>query len=109
VAAALDAHRVCWGPYRSAREALADDPRVGAANPVFERLRTPGVGEHLAAGSAVRLGGAARSATPPAPLLGADTDAVLAEVLGLAGAEIGRLHDAGIVAGAERDPTVARG
>ncbi|MFM2130766.1 MAG: hypothetical protein RL477_2312, partial [Pseudomonadota bacterium] len=35
----------------------------------------------------------------PAPVLGADTDRVLAEVLGLPEGEIGRLHDAGIVAG----------
>ncbi len=114
VAAVLDAHRVCWGPYQSAMEALKQDPRVSLANPVFERINTPGIGPHLAAGSAVRLGSgaaeegaAARLPTRPAPLLGADTDAVLAGVLGLAGAEIGRLHDAGIVAGAERDPTGA--
>ena len=106
VAAQLDAHRVCWGHYQSPREALAQDPRASLANPVFERIDTPGVGPHLAAGSAVRLGGQARSPTRPAPLLGADTDAVLAEVLGLASGEVGRLHDAGIVAGADRDPTV---
>lgn len=106
VARVLDAHRVCWGPYQTAREALQQDARLSLANPVFERLTTPGVGEHLTAGAAVRLGSEAREPTPPAPLLGEHTDAVLHEVLGLAGAEIGRLHDAGIVAGAGRDPTV---
>ena len=30
---------------------LATDARVSAANPVFERIDTPGVGAHLAAGS----------------------------------------------------------
>jgi crotonobetainyl-CoA:carnitine CoA-transferase CaiB-like acyl-CoA transferase len=35
----------------------------------------------------------------PAPLLGEHTDAVLAEVLDLSAAEIGRLHGARIVAG----------
>ena len=43
--------------------------------------------------------------TPPAPLLGTHTDEVLHEVLGLDGAAVGRLHDAGVVAGPERDPT----
>ena len=105
VVQALNTHRVCWGPYQTAREALAGDPRVSTANPVFERVATPGVGEHLAAGAVVRVDAAAREPIRPAPLLGADTDAVLHEVLGLSGGAIGALHDAGIVAGADRDPT----
>ncbi len=108
VAAVLDTHRVCWGPYRTALQALRSDPRVSLANPVFEPVDTPGVGSHRAAGATVRMGGVARQGTRPAPLLGADTDAVLHQVLGLSGAEIGRLHDAGIVAGPERDPTWAQ-
>jgi len=55
----------------------------------------------------VRVGGSARAATRPAPLLGADTDEVLHQVLGLDSGAIGRLHDAGVVAGPERDPTAA--
>jgi 2-methylfumaryl-CoA isomerase len=51
------------------------------------------------AGSAVRAPAMARMPTRPAPLLGADTDEVLAEVLGLDAAAIGRLHDAAVVAG----------
>jgi 2-methylfumaryl-CoA isomerase len=72
---------------------------------VFERIETPGVGEHLAAGSAVRVGDEHRQPTRPAPPLGAQTDEVLHEVLGLPGAEIGRLHNAGIVAGTKADRT----
>jgi 2-methylfumaryl-CoA isomerase len=45
------------------------------------------------------FGASPRLPPRPAPLLGEHTDAVLAEVLGLASAEIGRLHDAGVVAG----------
>jgi 2-methylfumaryl-CoA isomerase len=104
----LDRHRVCWGPYQTAREALQHDPRVSPANPVFERIETPGVGWHLAAGATVRVGSEDRRPARPAPLLGAHTDEVLHDVLGLPGAEIGRLHDAGIVAGTERDPTTGR-
>ncbi|HSV81579.1 MAG TPA: CoA transferase, partial [Ramlibacter sp.] len=102
----LDEHRVCWGTYRTAGEALAQDPRVSLANPVFEPAHTSGIGPHMTAGSAVRLAQAERAPTRPAPLLGADTDAVLHEVLGLDGAAIGRLHDAGVVAGPERDPSI---
>ena len=104
----LDEQRVCWGPYQTVREALAQDPRASLANPIFERVDTPGIGTHLAAGAATRWTGADRSPVRAAPLLGADTDAVLHEVLGLPGTEIGRLHDAGIIAGAERDPSVLK-
>jgi 2-methylfumaryl-CoA isomerase len=42
----------------------------------------------------------ARGPVKPAPKLGEHTDEVLAEVLGLSGAEIAGLHDRGVVAGA---------
>ncbi len=102
----LDAHRATWGRYNTAGELLAHDPRVSLANPVFERINTPGIGEHIAAGSAVRAPALPREATAPAPLLGTHTDQILHEVLGLDSAAIGRLHDARIVAGPDQDPTV---
>jgi 2-methylfumaryl-CoA isomerase len=106
--AALEAQKACWGRYDTATGLLAHDERVGARNPVFERVATPGVGEHISAGAAVRAHGVERELTPPAPLLGTHTDEVLHEVLGLDSGAIGRLHDAGVVAGAERDPSVER-
>ena len=103
----FDRNRVCWGLYRTARDLLENDPRVGVANPVFERVETPGIGNHLSAGTPLRAGGEARTVTSPAPLLGQHTDAILHEVLGLDSSAIGRLHDAAIVAGPERDPSVS--
>jgi 2-methylfumaryl-CoA isomerase len=103
--AALEAGKACWGRYDTATGLLAHDPRVGAANPVFERMETPGVGAHWSAGAAVRASGLQRAPTAPAPLLGTHTDEVLHEVLGLDSGAIGRLHDAGLVAGPERDPS----
>ena len=61
-----------------------------------------------AAGTAVRVPNAEREPTRPAQLLGADTDAVLGDVLGMGEGEIGRLHDAGIVAGPNLDPSASR-
>ena len=104
--ALLERHKACWGRYSTVTELLASDARVSAANPVFERVDTPGLGPHLAAGAAVRVPDMERQATAPAALLGTHTDEVLHEVLGLDGAAIARLHDAGIVAGPERDPSV---
>ena len=76
-----------------------EDPRCSSANPLFERVHQPGIGEYLMPGSPLDLGGFARAAVKPAPALGAHTDEILAEVLGLGGTEIARLHDRGVVAG----------
>lgn len=101
----LRAHQATFGRYQTVGELLATDPRVSAStNPVFERMETPGIGHHIAAGSAVRAPALAREATRPASALGTHTDQVLHEVLGLDGAAIGRLHDAGVIAGPDRDP-----
>ena len=106
VSQVFKSHNVCWGPYQTVREALAKDPRVSEANAIFEQIETAGVGRHLAAGTAVRMAGVARGASVSAPLLGQDTDQVLMEVLRLDAAAVGKLHDAGIVAGPDRDPLV---
>jgi 2-methylfumaryl-CoA isomerase len=108
VAARFDAAGVCWGRYRTPRGLVTDDPRVSTNNPVFSRINTPGVGEHIAAGPAARFADLVRGAVAPAPLLGEHTDAVLSELLGLSGEAIGKLHDTGIVAGPERDPTFSK-
>ena len=102
---ALEQGKVCWGRYSTVRELLRADARVSDANPVFERVSTAGVGEHLSAGAAVRVGTMVREPTRGAPMLGDHTDEVLHDVLGLDSAAIGRLHDARVVAGPASDPT----
>lgn len=99
VAAEFEIYGVCWGPYQSFRELVETDPRCSPANPLISMLDQPGIGRYPAAGSPLDFGAFPRPPARPAPLLGADTDAILAEVLGLPDGEIGRLHDAGIVAG----------
>ncbi|SSW70111.1 CoA transferase [Achromobacter veterisilvae] len=99
--------KVCWGTYRTVRQAVAQDPRLGSANPVFQTVHTAGVGRHLAAGGAVRLMGVPHPPVVPAPMLGQHTDEVLADVLGLGDAAIGRLLALGIVAGPAQDPLMA--
>ena len=103
----LDANRVCWGQYRTTQGLLAEDPRVGLSNPVWERIDTPGIGNHLSAGTAVRAKGEERLSIPPAPIVGQHTDEILLDVLGLDSAAVGKLHDAGVVAGPECDRTMA--
>jgi 2-methylfumaryl-CoA isomerase len=100
VRAALDARGACWGPYQSFRQMVESDPRCSPANPLFAEVDQPGIGRHLMPGCPVDYGAFARETPRPAPLLGADTDAVLSSVLGLDAHHIARLHDQRIVAGA---------
>jgi 2-methylfumaryl-CoA isomerase len=95
----LTRHRVAWGPYRTVREALRDDPDASTDNPLFTALEQPGVGSYLAPGSTFTFSDVMRSPAPPAPRLGEHTDEVLLELAGVTEAELGALHDAGVVAG----------
>ena len=99
-AAALDTAGCCWGPYQSFREMVLQDARCSTANPLFQDVEQPGIGRYPMPGSPLDFGAAPRAAVRPAPLLGADTDVVLLDVLGLSSSELGRLRDLGIV-GAE--------
>jgi 2-methylfumaryl-CoA isomerase len=95
----FDQHGVCWGPYQSFREAIETDPRCSTDNPMFENVFQPGIGHYRAPGSPLRFEGLDRQPVAAAPQLGADTDKVLSEVLGLPDLEIAKLHDRGVVAG----------
>jgi 2-methylfumaryl-CoA isomerase len=99
VRAAFDAHRVTWGPYRSVRQALEEDPDLSAAHPMFETLDQPGIGRMLAPRSPLDFSRVPRLPVRPAPRLGEHTDEVLLDLLGLSAGEVGALHDAGVVAG----------
>jgi 2-methylfumaryl-CoA isomerase len=99
----FDAHDVCWGPYQSFAELVNVDPRCSAANPMFAEVNQPGIGPYLMPGSPLEFFANGRVPPAPAPQLGQHTDEILAGVLGLSGAEIGRLHDEGVVAGVAED------
>ena len=99
LAAAFDARDVCWGPYRTVREALTSDPRLSAQNPLFAAVDHPSGHRYLTPGPATSFLGENRGKPARAPRLGEHTDEILATVLALADHEIARLHDAGLVAG----------
>ncbi len=99
VATEFEIYGVCWGPYQTFGELVEGDPRCSPVNPLISILDQPGIGRYPAAGSPLAFGAVGRGPARPAPGRGADTDRVLAEVLGLPEGAIGRLHDAGIVAG----------
>jgi 2-methylfumaryl-CoA isomerase len=99
IATRFDALGVCWGPYQTFRQLVADDPRCSTANPMFTDLEQPGIGRYLVPGSPLAFEQLGRVPPAAAPALGQHTDEVLAEVLGLATLELARLHDAGVIAG----------
>jgi 2-methylfumaryl-CoA isomerase len=95
---------VCWGLYQSFMEMVRHDPECSDANPMFQMVQQPGIGEYLMPASPLDFGAVQRLEAQRAPLLGEHTDEVLASVLGLSQGEIGRLHDRRIVAGPEMAP-----
>jgi len=92
---------VCWSKYQTVKEMVDTDPNCSLENPMFSQIEQPGVGSFMAAGAPWNFSGFERQPAKPAPRLGEQTDEVLADVVGLSSAEIGRLHDAGVVAGPE--------
>lgn len=90
---------VCWGPYQTFKQMVAEDPRVSTANPMFSTLEQPGVGRYLVPGSPINFGAFERQTPRRAPILGEHTDEILSQDLGMSDSEIGSLRDAGVVAG----------
>ena len=100
LAAGFAAKGVCWAPYRTLAAALKEEPRFSAEQPLFGTIEHPSGHTYPAAGAAATFTGAERQQPVRAPHLGEHTDQVLADVLRLSDAQIGALHEAGVVAGA---------
>ncbi len=81
IAAAFAGTSVLWERYRTFAELAADPGLLG--NPLVRLIDQPGVGRVLATGSPLAQPGTGGEVRP-APVLGADTDAVLGELLGTA-------------------------
>ena len=95
----FDAHDVCWGPYWTFMELVERDPRCSPENPMFQEVEQPGIGTYLMPSTPLNFAACERLPPRRAPMLGEHTDEILADVLGLTDAEIGRLYDDKVVAG----------
>jgi len=93
----FDALGVCWGRYQHFLELVENDVRGSTESELFREVEQPKIGTYLSPGSPIAFGGLLSVEPAPAPQLGADTEALLAE-LGLSSLEIGSLVDRGIVA-----------
>ncbi|RED17786.1 CoA transferase [Parasphingopyxis lamellibrachiae] len=88
---------VTWSRYRSLHQALSQEPRLFADNPIFSETAHPGGATYPAPGAAARIPQDERRQPEPAPKIGQHTDEVLADFLNLDSSEIARLHDQGVV------------
>jgi 2-methylfumaryl-CoA isomerase len=91
----LERQGCCFGSYQTIAEA-ARDPALVSANAMFGQASNPSGEVYPAAGAFLSRPAEPRAAPQPAPILGAHTDEVLADKLGLSTGEIGRLRDAGV-------------
>jgi len=94
----LDGAGVTHATYQSLKQAVDGDHRLASNlteidHPSGHRYPTPDV--------AAGISSEARTPPAAAPRLGQHTDEVLSQRLGLSSAEIARLHDQGLVAGAQ--------
>jgi 2-methylfumaryl-CoA isomerase len=94
---ALDAAGCCYGPYQTLYEA-AIDPALVTDNPMFGVSSNPSGLSYPAPGSMATLPHSDRGAPQPAPALGAHTDVILGDALGLSAADLLALQDKGLIA-----------
>ncbi len=91
-----------WSEFRSVRDAVAQDPDLSVDNPMFGMVDHPATGRYLTPAHPASFQKLARDAAKPAPVLGAHTEEILGDILGLGSGNIGRLFDKGIVDGPRR-------
>lgn len=79
---ALTDTSLLWAPYRTFGEVVAHLQTSEGANPIVSPVEQPGIGTYLTPGSPLRFAHADLPVAP-APVLGAHTESVLADALGL--------------------------
>jgi 2-methylfumaryl-CoA isomerase len=98
----LDEGGVAWSVFRSFAEAVREDPDLSPENPLYTLVDEPGIGRLPVPGLPIASTAVPREAPRRAPELGEHTEEILADLLGLGGGQIARLHDRGVVAGPRR-------
>ena len=97
VAAAFEGAGVTWSKFRSVKEAIVEDPDLSPDNPMFENLHQPGIGTFPVPSAPTTFSAHPRKPAAKASALGAHTEEILGDVVGMDDAEIARLFDTGVV------------
>jgi len=93
--AATERHKIPSAPVRDLHEVLANRHMQGRG--MIEEIDHPQLGRISVPGSPLRYHGTPQTPAVPSPALGADTEAVLAELLGLSPAHVAELRADGAV------------
>ncbi len=94
--AQLEAQRIPCSPVNNFSQALSD-PQVLHRNMVVE-LRHPGGGSTRGPGNPIKLSRTSEESFSAAPLLGADTERVMTELLGMSADDVRALRAQGVIA-----------
>lgn len=97
IRAAFEGTGVSWGAYQTFSQLVSEDPRCSTDNEMWEVVQHPGVGSYLMPGTPLDFSAVPRAPVRRAPQLGEHTEAVLTDLLGMTGTEIGRLERDGVV------------
>jgi crotonobetainyl-CoA:carnitine CoA-transferase CaiB-like acyl-CoA transferase len=95
VFAATRHHRIPCAPVRTAPEVM-NDPHMHARG-MLERITHPELGEIVVPTTPLRLHGADKVTTIPSPSIGQHNDEVYGGWLGLTGADLAALKQAGVI------------
>jgi len=93
--AATETHKVPSAPVRDLHEVLGNEHMRGRG--MIETIDHPQMGRIHVPGSPLRYHGTPQTPAAPSPALGADTEAVLGELLGLSAAQVADLRAEGAV------------
>ncbi|QUJ75723.1 CoA transferase [Sulfitobacter albidus] len=97
IAPLFDKMGLTWSRFRTLKRAVAEDADLSPANPMFREIDQPGAGRFPVPGAPMTFSSGPRKAPQPAPALGAHTEEVLGDVVGMTDTEIAQLFDKGIV------------
>ena len=92
-----------WSEFRSVDEALASDSDLSTDNPMFSSVNHPGLGTYLTPSHPANFCNTPGTQAQTAPILGANTEEILADIIGLSSGVIGALFDKGVVDGPRTD------
>ncbi len=93
----FDTAGLTWSRFRTLKDALRHDPDLGPQNPMFAEHRDASGKWYPVPGLPTNFSDAARTRPGVAPRLGAHTEEVLADVVGLSSGEIARLFDQSVI------------
>ncbi|MEM6306809.1 MAG: CoA transferase [Pseudomonadota bacterium] len=93
------ARGITWSEFKTVRQAVETDPDISPENPMFSYVQHPDVGTFLTPSHPASFSHIPRQPAGPAPVLGAHTEEILGDIIGLGDKQIGRLFDKGVVDG----------